>query len=117
MTDRILYHLASDAEWEAAQAAGEIRPESLATEGFVHCSWDHQVAATAGRHFPGQADLLLLRLDPDALGAPVIEEDSYGSGTAYPHVYASIPASAIVATSTYPCRPDGGFDRPPPVTG
>jgi uncharacterized protein (DUF952 family) len=31
-------HIASPADWDAAQATGAIRPASLESGGFVHCS-------------------------------------------------------------------------------
>ncbi len=93
-----LFHLASPDEWAAHQAQGSIAPPSLASEGFVHCSWGHQVAGTVGRHFAGAEALLALRLDPDALDSELVVEDSYGSGQAYPHVYAPIPTAAVVET-------------------
>ena len=92
-----LFHLATPGEWAAAQAAGEIRPLSLDTEGFVHCSWGRQVAGTVTKHFAGVEPLLALRLDPEGLGeAEVVEEDSYGSGQAFPHAYGPIPVEAVV---------------------
>ncbi len=95
-----LYHLASVTEWVDYQERGRIDPPSLESEGFVHCSWGRQVAGTVGRHFAGVADLLALRLDPGALGdAALLEEDSYGSGQAFPHVYGSIPATAVRETT------------------
>lgn len=91
-----LYHLATDAEWEEYRQAGAIRPPSLETEGFVHCSWGHQVPGTVARHFPGVAGVLALVVDPAAVGeAAVVEEDSFGSGQAFPHIYGPIPVSAI----------------------
>lgn len=93
-----LYHLATAAEWAAYQAAGEAAPASLGTEGFVHCSWGRQVAGTVQRHFPGVTGLLALEVDPSALGeVELVEEDSYGSGQAFPHAYGPIPAAAVVA--------------------
>lgn len=80
-----LYHLATAQEWDAYQATGSIEPSSLASEGFVHCSWGRQVLRTVARHFVGVTDLLALRLDPGTLGsAALVEEDSYGSGQAFP---------------------------------
>ena len=94
-----LYHLASAAEWEAYQGAGEVAPPSLQTEGFVHCSWGHQVAGTLERHFAGVTGLLALQVDPMALGAVALtEEDSYGSGETFPHAYGPIPLSAVVGS-------------------
>jgi uncharacterized protein (DUF952 family) len=92
-----LFHLATSGEWAAAQAAGGLRPASLDTEGFVHCSWGRQVAGTVAKHFADAADLLALRLDPEALGpVELIEEDSYGSGQAFPHAYGPIPTAAVI---------------------
>ena len=92
-----LYHLATQADWDAYQSAGTITPPSLADEGFVHCSYGHQVPGTVGRHFEGVTDLLALRLDPSLLGdALLVEEDSYGSGQTYPHIYGPIPTVAVL---------------------
>ena len=90
-----LYHLATPDEWAAYDAAGRIQPPSLETEGFVHCSYGRQVAGTVAKHFAGVAALLALRLTPDAIGHEIVVEDSYGSGQAFPHVYAAIPAAAV----------------------
>ena len=94
-----LYHLATGPEWAAYQGAGAIDPASLADEGFVHCSWGRQVGGTVAKHFGGVTDLLALELDPSALGdVELIEEDSYGSGQAFPHAYGPIPATAVLGT-------------------
>ena len=91
-----LYHLASADEWAAARAAGAIVPPSLEAEGFVHCSWGAQVAGTLARHFAGRTDLLALHLDAEHLDAPLVIEDSYGSGSAFPHVYGPVPLAAVI---------------------
>lgn len=92
-----LFHLATEQEWAASQEAEAIEPPSLADEGFVHCSWGRQVAGTVAKHFAGATDLLALRLDPTRLGGvPLVEEDSYGSGQAFPHLYGPIPLDAVV---------------------
>ncbi len=96
-----LYHLATEADWARYQQQGTIDPPSLVSEGFVHCSWGHQVPGTVDKHFAQVAGLLALRLDAAALGpVELVEEDSYGSGQAFPHAYGAIPAGAVVdATS------------------
>ena len=95
-----LYHLASTAEWTDYQLDGSIVPPSLDTEGFVHCSWGHQVECTVAKHFAGATDLLALRIDRDRLGdVLLVEEDSYGSGQAFPHAYGPIPVGAVLAAT------------------
>mgnify|MGYP001067441005 CR=1 FL=1 len=92
-----LYHLATEVEWAEHQEDGSIAPPSLETEGFVHCSWGHQVPGTVGKHFAHVTGLLALRLDPDRLGdVRLVEEDSYGSGQAFPHAYGPIPVDAVI---------------------
>ncbi|MGI8711353.1 MAG: DUF952 domain-containing protein [Acidimicrobiales bacterium] len=92
-----LYHLASTEEWGSYQAEGRIGPPSLDVEGFVHCSWGRQVRATVERHFPDAKDVLALRIDPSELrDMALVEEDSYGSGQAFPHVYGPVPVVAVV---------------------
>ncbi len=90
-----LFHLVDPDVWAAV--TDEYRPASLATEGFVHCSFAAQVAGTADRHYADAPALVAVELDPARLGAPVVVEDSYDSGTAFPHVYGPVPAVAAVA--------------------
>src|SRR5690606_7600392 len=67
MGDRDILHVTTPAAWAATRRAGEIRPPSLATEGYVHCSTRAQLAATLERHFPGAGPLLALVIDADAV--------------------------------------------------
>ena len=59
----VIYHIATRADWAAAKAAGAYTADSLASEGFIHCSTAGQVIATANRIFRGQRDLVLLDID------------------------------------------------------
>lgn len=92
--DDDILHITTPGEWAAAQATGSIRPPSLDTEGFVHCSTRAQLDATLARHFRGAGLLLALRLDADAIGADLRWEESH-PGERFPHVYAPIPVSAV----------------------
>ncbi len=109
----MLLHIISKADLERANVSGEISPPSLESEGFVHCSYPDQVLIPANERFRGQDDLVLVVLDPRRIGAPVVVEDSYGSGAAFPHAYGPIPLTAVVRLIDFPPRPDGSFDLPP----
>lgn len=92
-----LYHLMTRVGWEVVRDAAAIEPESLRIEGFVHCSWGHQVSGTVVKHFADEPGVLALRIDPRRLGdLELIEEDSYGSGQEFPHLYGPLPVDAIV---------------------
>jgi uncharacterized protein (DUF952 family) len=108
-----LLHLAVAAEWERARARGTYERSTIDTsldeEGFVHCSFPHQVQATADRYYRGRDDIVLLRIDPDRLAADVVVEES-SSGEGFPHVYGPIEVGAVVAVDPVPMGPDGRLD-------
>ena len=113
-TTRPLYHLALAPEWERARHAGSYDrstiDRSLAEEGFIHCSFAEQVQATADRFYRGRDDVVLLRIDPHRLDAPVREEVAPGTGQAFPHVYGPIDVVAVVAADPVPVGADGRLD-------
>jgi uncharacterized protein (DUF952 family) len=108
----VLYHLALADEWAATREAGgpyerSTIGRSLADEGFVHCSFAGQVRGVADRFYCGRADVVLLELDPDRLGAEVRVEDLVGAGERFPHVYGPVPLDAVVRATPVPLGPDG----------
>lgn len=71
-------------------------PASLAAEGFVHCSYRDAVRESARLHFPKDADLQVLRIDPRRVGARVEAADTPRGPM--PHVHGPLPRDAIVET-------------------
>lgn len=105
-TDGYIHHLALADEWAAAQASGTYDRStigvSLAEEGFIHCSFPHQVEATAARFYAGRDDVVLLTIDPAQLRSAVVVEDTHGSGESFPHIYGPIPVAAVVSAVPRP---------------
>ncbi|MCM6774342.1 DUF952 domain-containing protein [Nocardia sp. CDC159] len=109
---RTLVHMCTRDEWEAARHTGERRAPSMETEGFIHLSAPGQVHLPANRLFAGSEDLVLLWLDPDRLGAPVVWEPGVPTDPAamlFPHLYGPIPLVAVVGVTDYRPGPDGRF--------
>jgi uncharacterized protein (DUF952 family) len=103
-----LYHLIAEADW--LQAGDPYAPPSLAHEGFIHFSSAEQVAGTLQRFFGGRHDMLLLTIDPAALpSAPRWEEGE--PGVLFPHLYAALPRSAVVAVERIQPAADGSMRR------
>ena len=69
-------------------------PVDLA-DGYIHLSAQDQLAETVARHFAGQEGLQLALIDLAALGEAVRWETSRG-GALFPHIYASLPISAVL---------------------
>ena len=92
-----LFHLVDPEVWSAAVAAGEYRPPSLAAEGFVHFSFAEQVTGTANLRYRDEPDLVVVEIDPASIDAELRIEDTYGSGTDFPHVYGPVPTASAVA--------------------
>jgi len=111
----MILHFCPRAEWEAALLAGVYRADSLASQGFIHCSTPEQVAIPATALARGRRDIVLLEIDESRLLTPVVWEQGDPpdpGGMLFPHVYSPIPAGAVVAVRNYLPEPDGTFLPP-----
>jgi uncharacterized protein (DUF952 family) len=103
----LVYKICPRSLWREAQAAGRFTGAPVdRADGFIHFSTAAQVAETAGRHFAGQEDLLLLAVEGDALGEALRYEPSRG-GDLFPHLYGDLPLDAVVTVEELPLGPDG----------
>ena len=111
----MLLHIITLADWEVAKVNGELTNPSLATEGFIHCSYANQVLTPANERYGGRDDLHLLVIDPDAVIPDVVVEDSYGSGTAFPHIYGPLNVDAVLSVLPFPRAGSGHFETVPEI--
>lgn len=108
----MILHIVSETEWRTAVAAGRYEPPSLADEGFIHCSTIAQVLGPANDFYHAQSGLQLLGIDPERVAAPIVYEDCYESGQAFPHIYGPLNPDAVTAIFAFPPEPDGSFVLP-----
>lgn len=108
-----LFHITSRAEANHAQRAGDYVSAGYEAEGFIHCSYAHQVTAVADQRFKGRMDLVLLEIDRSLLDADVFDENLEGGTELFPHLYGTLPWSAVRRVHDFPCRSDGTFELPP----
>lgn len=92
-----VFHIVSLEDWASAVVAGRHRPESLATEGFIHFSYAEQVAATANRHYREVDGLQVLEVDPQRLDGELRDEPGPATGELFPHLYEPLPVEAVIA--------------------
>ena len=92
-----IFHLAEPDVWESAAASGFYAADSLAVEGFIHCSTAEQVPGTFSRYYAGRIDLVLLEVD--SAGLDVRWEAA--TGESFPHVYEAIPVDRTIDRGRY----------------
>ena len=100
----MIYHILRRSDWDAARQAGMYEPESLRSEGFIHCSTAGQTPGTVTRYFGGEADLILLGIDELRLAAPLRWEHPSNdrAGELFPHIYGALNLDAVVEVGPIP---------------
>lgn len=127
-----LWHIAHRADWEAAREVGvylhSTRGRTLGEEGFIHCSYPHQLGLVARTVYADDPEpLVILEIDRAGLGTtPVRVENAPGTTMHFPHIYGPLPTSAVALVRALafddagavvigdPEAPDGGELPPQP---
>lgn len=106
MTD-LVFKIVDRAAWASRPVSEPFAGSAVdLRDGFIHLSSAAQVAGTAARHFAGQSDLLLVAVDPAALGSALRWEPSR-HGEAFPHLYGALPPGAVRWVAPLPLGADG----------
>jgi uncharacterized protein (DUF952 family) len=109
----IIYKILPESIWADAQRSGTFHGSAVdLQDGFIHFSTATQAAETAAKHFAGQGDLVLLRVDATALGARLKWEPSRG-GALFPHLYGDLDVKAVIRVYQLPLGTDGKHQLPP----
>jgi uncharacterized protein (DUF952 family) len=103
----LIYHMCLREEWELAVQRGVYAGSSQdRADGFIHFSTTAQLPESARRHRAGQAGLVLLAVDPHALGEALRWEPSR-HGALFPHLYGTLPLSAVRSVRDTPLDSEG----------
>ncbi len=108
----LVFKIVHAAEWRSAEAAG-IYPGSAKDrqDGFLHFSTAEQLMGTLTRHYADAHDLVLVAVDPAALGAALTYEPSR-DGALFPHLYGPLLLSAVRWVQKIARGADGNFVLP-----
>jgi uncharacterized protein (DUF952 family) len=108
-----IYHIAYERDWNRALEVGEYtvstKGRTLAEQGFIHASDEHQVAIVANFIYASDDGLIVLVIDPERLRPEVRYESMPGSEEAFPHIYGPLDVSAVTGTLPLNRGPDGRF--------
>ena len=89
----LIYHIVLPEAW-AVFDSDLYRATSLATEGFIHCSFAGQLDAVIERYYSGADSIIVLEIETEKLMSRVLKEASTNNEI-YPHIYGPINRDAI----------------------
>ena len=99
-----VYKLVAAADWQQAAREGTWRGSADdLRDGYIHLSCADQVAGTLAKYFAQTPELLLLAVDPAALGPALRFEPSRG-GALFPHLHAplAVDSALLLARRRHP---------------
>jgi uncharacterized protein (DUF952 family) len=101
-SDTTIYKILTPEQWTGFQDASlfEGNPDDK-NDGYIHMSYHSQIARTHKKFFDGRDDVLLAHVDPAMLDPGTLRpEANRPGGSVYPHIYGTIPMTAVVETET-----------------
>ncbi len=95
MESDYIYHITTRRQWAEALEQNHYDSDTLATEGFIHCSTEPQVAGVLERYYKGKSDLVKLRINKSKIERPLIFELAGSIDEVFPHIYGSLNINAV----------------------
>lgn len=94
MTVELIFKIVPRAEWEAntGDYDGSVHDR---VDGFLHFSTEIQLEETLKRYYANQDQLILVAVDPEALGPALKWEYSKSREMEFPHLYGPLPCDAV----------------------
>ena len=90
-----IYHIVLPQVWERFKDKPSYEPESLVSEGFIHCSYPNQLEAVLKRYYRGVERVLILKIDTEKVRSKLAKEASTNDEL-YPHIYGRLNVNAVV---------------------
>lgn len=108
----MIYHMTPATAWQAVAGADCYVADSLATEGFIHCTGEPELLVAVANRFyrtiPG--DFVILCIEPTQLQAELRWEAA--DGQLFPHLYGGLNCTAISHVIPFPRDAAGNFLPP-----
>ena len=94
----LAYKLVLPSALEQAKITGYVAPSALdEKDGYIHLSTDEQYMQTANLHYKAHAHVIALRVKLENVEGTV-KWEAARDGSLFPHLYGTLPLSAINAT-------------------
>ena len=109
----LIYHITARTSWSAAQKSGAYSADSLASQGFIHCSKIDQILRVANAVYTNQRGLVILVIDMSRLKPEVRwEAGADKADELFPHIYGPLDLEAVVRVLDFEPGADGKFHLP-----
>jgi uncharacterized protein (DUF952 family) len=96
MDSDYIYHVTTQKKWGEALALGQYEADSLASEGFMHCSTEAQVPGVLERYYQGQSGLVILKIIKEKVERPLIFELAGSINEVFPHIHGALNLDAVI---------------------
>ncbi|MBE9209280.1 DUF952 domain-containing protein [Nostoc sp. LEGE 06077] len=106
-----LLHITQRLQWEQAQDQDIYIAESLANEGFIHCSKVSQIIQVANRFFYHKKELVILLIDRKKVKSE-IRYEAAETGEIFPHIYGNLNIDAVTQVINFNSEVNGYFNLP-----
>ncbi len=104
-----IFHITRSDDWKNAIEEGAYRADTLASQGFIHCSTRAQVVTVANRFYRGQGGLVLLEIVPERVQPEIRWENLEGGAELFPHIYGPLNLEAVDRVIEFEPGEEGTF--------
>ena len=107
----MIYHIVLPEVWEKVikENHQEYRPDSLAIEGFIHCSTKEQVLATASLYFKDSEQLVVLEI-VDKRVKDQLQWVESRDGELFPHIFGPLFIGSVETFQMILKTPSGNWE-------
>ena len=94
----MIYHIATESEWELHKENSVYFPSKFEQVGFIHCSKANQIEKVANTFYASYTKLCLLFIDDNKEKEFIKYENLEGGTELFPHIYRKLPKDSIIKT-------------------
>lgn len=109
MKDDLIFHVVKKENWKSQKKDSRYHPESLDSDGFIHCSTGRTIEEVTNRLYKDQDDILLIIINTTLVEPEIRYENSGNSDTKYPHIYGPLNMDAVIDKIELASEDDGGY--------
>ena len=109
MKDDLIFHVVKKEDWKSQKKDSRYHPETLDSEGFIHCSSGNKIEEVTNRLYKGETDVLLIIINTTLVEPEIRYESSGNSDSKYPHIYGPLNMDAVIDKIELAAEDDESF--------